>query len=372
MPLPVVHTDCRHYLGDRPCRHRRACEGCPHHDPIGARILVIKLGATGDVLRTTPLLEALRRAHPDAHITWLTRPAAAPLLAGLEALDRVLALDVETLAHLPAERFDQLICLDKEPAATGLAARIEATEKRGFLMDASGALQPAHPDSEYAFRLGLDDELKFRRNEKSYQQLCFDMAGLPFEGEDYQLRLLDGHRAAAQRRLSSAGVGKGERLIGLNVGAGDVFAYKAWRPDGFAELADRVSERLGLRCVLLAGARDEGPAREVGALGEVALVDPGRTDSLCEFAAIIERCTAVVTGDTLAMHLALAVRRPVVAIFGSTCPQEIELYGRGEKVVPKIDCHPCYKRECDRTRTCVEAIDVEQVFSALRRVLEAT
>ena len=332
---------------------------------------MIKLGATGDVLRTTPLLPALRRAHPDAQITWLTRPAAVELLADLEELDRVLPLDVESLAHLPAERFDQLICLDKEPAATGLAARIEATKKRGFVMDASGALRAAHPGSEYALQLGLDDELKFHRNEKSYQQLCFDIAGLPFQGEDYRLRLRDEHREAGKRRLADAGAGPEERLVGLNVGAGAVFAYKAWRPDGFAELAERVSRQLGLRCVLLAGERDEAPAREVSASCEVPLLDPGRTDSLAEFAAIVERCAAVVTGDTLAMHLALATKRPVVAIFGSTCPQEIELYGRGEKIVPKIDCHPCYRRDCDRTPTCADAVGVEQVFSALRRVLDA-
>jgi len=366
----LYHADCRYFLGDRPCRFRRMCEGCPHYSPMGTRILVIKLAATGDVLRTTPLLPAIKRAYPVSHVTWVTRPDALELLAGLEEIDRLLPLDADALARLPAERFDVVICLDKEPAATGLATRVEARDRRGFVLGPHGNPLPANRDAEYAYRLGLDDALKFHGNERSYQEIAFETAGLPWSREEYRLALPDAVRVRARELWAALGVGPGERLVGLNVGAGDAFAHKAWRVEGWAELATLVQERLRARVCLLGGPRDRERVEGVAALASGSPLDPGATPSLLAFAGLFERCAAVVSGDTLGLHLALALRRPVVAIFGSTAPQELELYGLGEKIVPRIDCHPCYKRSCDFTRTCADVVSAEDVLAAVARVME--
>lgn len=347
------------------------CEGCPHYSPMGLRILVIKLAATGDVLRTTPLLPALKRAHPQSHVTWVTRPAALELLAGLDEIDRALPLDLDTVLRLTAEHFDLLLCLDKEPAATGLAARVAAREKRGFVLGPHGNPLPAHADSAYAYRLGLDDALKFRGNQRTYQQVAFETAGLAWSGEDYRLCVPEAARERARKRWQELGLDPDAPLVGLNVGAGAVFAHKDWRAEGWAELAGLVQERLGARVCVLGGHRDRARVEEVSALAPAALLDPGATPSILDFAARMERCSAVVSGDTLGLHLALALRRRVVALFGSTSPQELELYGRGEKVVPEIDCHPCYKRQCDFVQTCADAISAEVVFASLERVLGA-
>ncbi len=347
------------------------CDGCPHYGPMGVRILVIKLAAMGDVLRTTPLLPALKRAHPVSHVTWVTRPESVELLSGLAEIDRLLALDVDALASLPAERFDIVICLDKEPAATGLAARIDAPDKRGFVLGPHGNPLPADANAEYAYRLGLDDELKFRKNDRSYQQIAFEAAGLVWQGDDYRFEVPDASRARARACWTDLGVRDGQTLIGLNVGAGNVYAYKSWRADGWAELVVLIRERLGVPVALLGGPRDRARVEAVAALAGPALLDPGATSSLLDFAALLERCSAVVTGDTLAMHLALALKSRVVAIFGSTTAREVDLYGRGAKVVPEIECHPCYKRSCDFSYTCADSISAESVFATLARVLEA-
>lgn len=369
--MNLHRTDCRHFLGDRPCRFRRLCDGCPHFAPMGLRILLIKLAATGDVLRTTPLLPALKRAHPVSHVTWVTRPEALELLAGLDEIDRLLPLDVDALAHLPAERFDVVICLDKEPAATGLAAQIDAPDKRGFVLGPHGNPLPADANAAYAYRLGLDDELKFRTNRRTYQEIAFEMAGLAWSGDDYRLALPDAARARARERWSALGVAESETVIGLNVGAGDVFAYKSWRVDGWAALADRIHDALGARVALLGGPRDRARVEAVAKRARAPLLDPGATPSIACFAALLERCAAVVAGDTLALHLALALQRRVVAIFGSTSAPEVHLYGRGERVVPPVDCHPCYKRSCDLPYTCADAVSADAVFESLVRVLGA-
>ena len=345
------------------------CEGCLDYSPMGVRILLIKLAAMGDVLRTTPLLPAIKQQFPVSHVTWVTRPESIELLSGLEEIDRLLALDVDALASLAAQRFDVVICLDKEPAATGLAARIDAPDKRGFVLGPHGNPLPANADADYAYRLGLDDDLKFRRNQRSYQEVAFEVAGLPWSGEDYRFEVPAASRVKARARWSDLGLAADQTLVGLNVGAGDVYAYKAWRVEGWAELAVLVRERLGLPVALLGGPRDRDRVEAVAALTGPALIDPGATSSLLDFAALLERCTAVVTGDTLALHLALALKCRVVALFGSTSSREVELYGRGAKIVPEVDCHPCYKRSCDFSHTCADSVSAEMAFTTLARVL---
>jgi heptosyltransferase-2 len=120
--------------------------------------------------------------------------------------------------------------------------------------------------------------------------------------------------------------------------------------------------------VLLGGAEEAARTARIAAMAAGAATDAGR-HSLRDFAGVVAACDLVVTGDTLGMHLAIAARVPVVVLFGSTCPQEIELYGRGEKVVTDIDCHPCYRRTCDIHPSCQERIAADTVHAAVQRVL---
>jgi ADP-heptose:LPS heptosyltransferase len=77
----------------------------------------------------------------------------------------------------------------------------------------------------------------------------------------------------------------------------------------------------------------------------------------------------VVTGDTTALHLAIALKKKVLAIFGPTCAQEIELYGRGEKIVSPLSCAPCYRRSCSVVPNCMEAISAGEVMRKIRPLL---
>ncbi len=77
------NTDCQYWRGDKPCKENRLCEGCEAYEKLGLRILLIKVGARGDVLRTTPLVAGLKRKYPQAHLTWLTAPESEELLRDL-------------------------------------------------------------------------------------------------------------------------------------------------------------------------------------------------------------------------------------------------------------------------------------------------
>jgi heptosyltransferase-2 len=90
---------------------------------------------------------------------------------------------------------------------------------------------------------------------------------------------------------------------------------------------------------------------------------------LGQFAALVNLCDLVVTGDTTALHLAVGLRKKVVALFGPTCAQEIELYGRGEKIISSLSCSPCYRRFCDRDPNCMRAVPAEEVLKTVNRLL---
>jgi len=367
---PNYRSDCRHYLGEKPCRFKCGHDGCTHFEPFGTRILIIKLGAIGDVLRTTPLLPILKQRYPQSHITWVVEEAGAPLLAGNPYIDKILTPGLDTLSRLLVERYDIVICLDKIDRATGLASRAQAELKLGFGMTAQGTLDIFNKEAEYALLLGISDELKFRRNQKSYQRIMVEALGLPYNGEEYVLAL-DEREVAWAEILRTRHNLAGHLVVGVNTGAGTGFAGKAWRPERLAELCRRAAHELGARILLLGGPQEKERNREIARLAEVT-VETGCDHTLPRFAAIVNLCDTVVTGDTTCMHIAIALRKKVVALFGSTCPQEIDLYGRGEKIVADVECAPCYLKTCPIGEICMDSITTDEVFEALRRMVCST
>ena len=153
----ITHYNCRHFLGHKPCKFLRECDGCPHCAPFGKRILIIKLAARGDVLRTTPLLRGLRAQDPSCYITWITEPNVIPMLQGIQEIDRLLPYSQETVLQMEIEAFDEVYCFDKEPKATALAMRIRAARKVGFGISQFGSVIPLNEESEYTYQLGIND-----------------------------------------------------------------------------------------------------------------------------------------------------------------------------------------------------------------------
>ena len=374
-----LHLDCRHYRGDRPCRFDRLCEACPHYAPMGKRVLIIKLGALGDVVRTAALLPGLNRLTGEPpYVTWVTSPAALPLVERMPGVARALPFTPETVMALEIEKFDLVLSLDKEPAPSALAMRAQAPQKYGVGLSRYGTAFPLNEEAEYYFQLGLDNPEKFHVNQKSYPQLIFEALGLGYSGERYALepKAIDIDEAATI--YIQEGVPPAAEVIGINPGAGHVYAHKAWRPEAYGELISLLRRARPAAHIALLGGADEAElidhlwrgavGREIkGAEGGVHSL--GTNHPLGVFMTLIRRVNALVAGDTLAMHLAIAQRRPVVAIFGPTCPQEIDLFGRGEKLVSPIEYAPCYLRACDKSPHCMDMIKSGEVAAAVLRQL---
>lgn len=383
--VPELRLDCRHYRGDRPCArgHQGVCAlDCNDRDNMTPRVIIIKLGALGDVIRTAALLPAIKRQWPNAHITWVSRPGGVRMLSNHPMIDRLLNFDAEAICHLECETFDLCLSLDKEPGPAALAMRINAKDKRGIGLSCYGTVFPLNAAAAEYFRLGLDDNQKFHQNTRSYQELIFQAVDLPYQKDRYTLHPSETHLDRARRLWAQAGIGNNDIVIGLNTGAGDVFANKTWSQDQFAYLTEAIVTRLGFRVALLGGPAEVPRNRAIMGLCEhlnrpkdqqtrrsvVNLTNGARIDRNLhelEFAALIRRCNAVVTGDTMALHAAIAGDVPTIALFGPTCAQEIELYGLGTKLRTQAQCSPCYRRSCSRSPNCMDEITLNAVLEAI-------
>jgi heptosyltransferase-2 len=283
-------------------------------------------------------------------------------------IDRVYGLNLESVLAVLTERYDIVISLDKEAGPTALATRVQASQKFGFGLNEYGNLAIFNPAADYAYRLGVDDDLKFFRNEKTYQEIIHEVAELPYARDEYVFMLPEEARRKAERYFERRQVQAGRPSIGLNTGAGVKFETKQWPAQYYVRLASLLVRKLHANVFLLGGPRESSLNRTIARRSRVRLYDTGTENSLLDFAGFIAHLDLVVSSDTLGMHLAIGLKKKVVALFGPTCPQEIDLYGRGVKLFSGSPCAPCYKPTCPDAR-CLKEITPEKVFEEIRRTI---
>jgi len=368
-----INLDCRRYLGDRPCAPHKTegvhCKSCPHYDPVTSQLLLIKLDAPGDVLRTTSLLPAIRAAYPDAFVTSITKEDSVPLLSNNPYIDRIIRWNVTALALLRACKFSLLINLDTSLESCALAAAAIAEKKLGFTVNQSGQIIPATSEASRWLEMSVFDDVK-RANELSYQAHMYRIAGLSGRIHPAQLFLTEKELAYASQVAKRLGIVPERLVVGINTGCGHRWPLKKWTREGYKSLARRVHEELGATVLLLGGPLEEKENRrleeETGGIAR----DTGQ-HALRDFCAVLNLCDLVVTGDTLALHVAVALHKKVVALFGPTSAAEIELFGNGKKVIAPVDCVCCYDSDCTKVPSCMDVISVDDVFSAVGSLLES-
>ncbi len=341
---------------------------CERYERIEERILVIKLDAMGDVLRTTALLGPLRAVHPAAAITWITRKASVPLLQGNPLIAEVVEYGPDAFAHLLGRRFDRVINLDASRISASLASAARSDRKDGYVLGANGYVEATNPAARAWLETGLFDDLK-RQGTATYQDQMARILGLQGREHGYVLALRDEEVAAARARLLSVGFEPSRPAIGLNTGASGRWPLKQWREDGYVELIRRIHQTRDAQFVLLGGPEEVERNERIKAACGGPIVDPGCDNPIRLFAAMVGLCDVLVTGDTLAMHIALALGRRVVVLFGPTSAAEIEMYGLGEKIVPQMACLSCYKTACDFVPNCMDLISTDMVAAGVSRQL---
>jgi ADP-heptose:LPS heptosyltransferase len=351
----LIRENCRHFRGDIPCQPHKTkgvhCQSCPDFSPMRERILIVKLGAAGDVIRTTPLLRKLREESPQAEIVWLTR---YPEFVPSGWVDRVFDWRFEHLMWLQRRSFDLAINLDKDAEALAFISGVQATQTMGFMPDRFGKCRPVDAHATPKWLTGLFDDVS-AQNRMSYPQEVFAICHREFTGEKYILDLPD--------PAPNFDLPIDRRIVGLNTGCGGRWTTRLWGRDNWIRLAKLIWTH-GDRPLLLGGPDEDVLNREIAANSPSAYLG---TFPLKDFMHLVNRTSAVVTSVTMAMHLAIGLEKPLILLNNIFNRYEFELYGKGEILEPDKLCLCCYRSECPEE--CLATITPEQVFEALQRQL---
>jgi len=371
-----INFDCKNLVERIPCKFHKEfgskCNNCKYYAPIEQNILIIKVGAMGDVLRTTCLLPALKRKYPNSQITWIVDKKSTELLAHNPLVDRLLYPDdSQTLLFLQAEEFDFVLSLDVERVSCALANITNGKEKLGFGLTRYGSTAPISKEAEEWFRMSVDDEIK-KRNKATYQSHMFNICRLEYHNEE-PIFILQREAIAYQEEFVQAhALDETHPVIGLHTGAGRRWEFKKWNVDGFIQLVKLLKNEFGEKTsiLLLGGNSEQERNRLIFEKTCGGVIVTNTDESASHLAALIALCNVLVCGDTLPLHLATALKVPVVALFGPTSPQEIELYGRGRKIVPDIKCICCYRSTCNHNPNCMEMITPDLVLREILAIVK--
>lgn len=356
-------SDCKHFRGDIPCRphkeHRVHCSGCEYYDKSAGRILIIKLGAAGDVLRTTPLLSPLTERYPNHEIWWLTdTPELVP-----KHVHKRLKSTWQNFNVIEKTTFDVVFCLDKDYHACVLASSVTATERYGYVWE-EGRPAPANKLSQHKFVTGLFDDIS-QEVRKSYPQELLELCGFEWSGQEYIIDAPTQPAVSIPQSCHKGGLGP---VVGLNTGCGDRWRAREWPLTYWQTLiADLHAD--GFRVLLLGGPAEHEKnthlARETGAVyfGTFPLVD---------FIGVVNLCDVIVTQVTMALHIALALRKRIVLFNNIFNPYEFELYGRGVLLQPDKPCHCYFKQTCTHDEyQCMDHLLPQTVLQAVRNSTSA-
>lgn len=306
------------------------------------KVLIIKLGysetldkgiseksSLGDILRTTIILHKYK----NDHVTWLVDQKAFPLLKNNKYIKRILPYDLTSVLQLSKERFDTLINFEKVPGICALSDSISAWRRYGFRFDETDGTAKAYDNAEFVFDISKDIEKKKTTN-KSLQQILIEMIGEKWNEQEYIL----GYEPSS----------KVEFDIGFNWAVGSKWPNKAWPQNKWDELEKLIGSEFTY-------------SRQKG------------LSNLEDYINWINSCRLLVTNDSLGLHIALALKKQVVALFGPTPSHEIFMYHRGEIVTPEInyDCIPCIEPKCIQKKICMEYIAPQKVFTAIKKRLSS-
>jgi lipopolysaccharide heptosyltransferase I len=320
------------------------------------RLLIVRLGALGDIVHTVPALAALRRAWPDAHIDWLVDSRYRAVLDHVRGLDtRIVVETTSRLGRLPgvigqlrASRYD--IALDFQGLVKSAALARAAGSRRtaGF---ARAQLREPLAASFYSERYEVASRQHVIRKNLALVQraLGIDAGEIEFPLETPATPPVAGAYAL------------------LNPGAG--WPNKRWPAERFATLAAWIKGQWGWPSIVLWGPRERSLARSIAEASYGAAQTAPET-SIGDLLALARGARLMISGDTGPIHLAAAVRTPIVGLYGPTDPARNGPFDPADVCLSRFATCVCHhERRCRRRRPCVNEITLEEVQQAIQQRL---
>lgn len=306
------------------------------------KILIIKLGysetldkeegkiiSLGDILRTTPILEAIKEKYCVSQVTFLTDIKAKALIQNNPYIDRLLVWDEFMGFLLQREKYDIVINLEKHPGICALTDMIDAWQKYGFRL----VTQTGHVD-EYNQEISFIEYINNKEIKKDYwQKILIEHLGLEWKKQKYSL----GYTPQSREVFD----------IGLNYQVGTKWPTKAMSKDKWNELYEKLT-KLGYRVTWQEG-----------------------LNSLEDYIDWVNSSKLIITQDSLGMHLAMALEKKQIALFGATGFEEVYSYGETVFMKSDIICEsmPCYKRTCENDKFCMDEINTNHIIKKIKELL---
>ncbi|MCY7374529.1 MAG: lipopolysaccharide heptosyltransferase I [Pyrinomonadaceae bacterium] len=343
------------------------------------KILIVKLSSIGDVVHTLPTLAAIRRALPDAEISWAVEKSAAEILRGNVLIDHLIEIDTRSLRggkivggillnsrkqlkKLRVSDFD--VALDFQGLLKSAAIAKFSKAKRRYGFSKQNLREPA---SRFLLNdtFAAEREIHIIRKNLTLAQKALHIP-VPDSDFEFPIYTSETHRTEAEKIIEQAG----ENLAILNPAGG--WTTKLWSAEKFGALADKLWEENNLISVITTAPNEIELAEKAlrnSQSGKIIVAQP----SLKGFYELAKRAKIYVGGDTAPTHLAVAAKTPLVGIFGPTewwrngSPNEADVCVERNDINCRVDCH---RRICNNW-ICLD-ISVETVFQAVQKRLKLT
>jgi len=349
------------------------------------KILILRLSAVGDVLRTLPAVMALKKYCPSSHIAWVVEEPAKTLLESQPEIDQVIVFPRKRWTE-GMKSIGKVWKTFKEMGQFILELR---KQKFDFVLDFHGIIKTGMISflSGSPKRIGYDRKssregnfllsnikVKLPKEKISrYQRNFALLKGVGLEVKDFEARLHIPQRDKEFVESFFNGFNPPLRrpYIAIHAGTNPKALFKRWMPGHYAQLADRMIRELDATVIFTWGPGElesvEAIRKEMREQSVLGL----ETESLTELGELFRRCDLYVGGDTGPMHIASLMGTPVLVIYGPTDPVFNEPLGRHKKVIRDVGCNPCRNRSCQDLK-CLKLITVDDVFKATKEILSIT
>ncbi len=339
------------------------------------KILIIRTDRIGDIILSTPVIEAVRKACPNAHIAFMTSPYTRDIVSGNPCLDEVIIYDkkgkhnsffsaIKFISDIRKKRFDLALILHSTNRANLIAFLAGIPKRVGYSRRLGWLLTDRLPYLKYQ---GLKHEMEYTLDIVRLAGISFNEQGLkPFipVNKDAEENIA--------RFCKENGLNKDNVYAGMHVSAS--CPSKRWTPQKFSEAADRIIGLMGCKIVILGVGGDLEIAEQVKSNMKNNVVI-AKNFTLAETIAFIKSCKFFVATDSGPAHIAGALGVPCVTIFGRNQPglgpARWRPMGKNVIVLHKdVGCTECLAHMCKRNFICLESITVNEVVDAARKLNE--
>lgn len=324
----------------------------------------------GDAVMATPILADLRKKWPEATLTVMCQGAIHSLLIGNPYIDEIFSFlrpneflhrepARDLIARIRQGKYDLGILLPNSFSSAWWFWRGNVENRIGYACNLRSFLL-THP-------LPFPKERGHEHLVRTYKRLLGPL-GIPLSTTLPELFITEEEKSTALQLLLQYNVPQGAKVIGINPGAAYGSA-KCWLPERFREVIEKLLKDPDLYIICFG---DQAGAQVVHEICEglpARVLNLAGLTSLRELMALIQRCTVFLTNDSGPMHIAAALKIPLVALFGSTSDIATGPYEHGDVIHKHVSCSPCYQRTCPIDFKCMKQIGPEEVYAAIKRYL---